>query len=281
MMDVIFLCMKKSGIRFFNKIKFSKIKCIKLHLKHPFLCILKRRKSEYDIVLIMAHGASGCILTTSRDLHQRYVTYIDKSETTDFINDFVFAVSCDTANEFGKESIKNGAIAYLGYQIKIAKLFCTKGPNIPSRISSAFDTIIKHIFIEEISANIEAFVTEITTVKLLRDKLSFDIERRLYNLQEMNSQQIHELYGVKIDDKQLKKYMGPIMVKQLEFVDEVNRHFVCLGDGNYFYHGFITECLNRGQDRTSILERMCANEAYSSIDNVSYKEYLKNKIISS
>lgn len=266
--------MKKRGIRFFNKIKFSNVEYVKFHRKREFLQLLNKRKQEFDITLILAHGAPDCILTTTNDIAHPYKRYINITDTTAFVNNFIFAVSCDTANEFGQESICNGAIAYLGYEVKIEKIFSTQGINIPHRVSIAFDTIIKHIFIEELALSLEKFTHQMMSVQLLKEYFSFSVETRISKLQEMSEEEIFEEYNVKIKTSDYTRYTPEIILKELVELGETARHLICLGDENYFYYGFIEQMRNVGESSSKIIAHIKNSTFFQQMQHQPYKDFL-------
>lgn len=276
-MDLLHLCMKKPGFRFLNKLKFQDpIKYIKVHIKAPFFNILNRRSSNYDVVLITAHGSKDSILTVnSRDLNNQFRRYILLDDTRYFVNDFIFAVSCDTALEFGNESIKNGAIAYLGYSMKIDKLFSCNPKNVPKRIVCGYNIIFKKIFREVLQDNLNVFLQYPTSVNIFKERLSFNLEQKLTQLFKLNSYDIHQKYGVKITESERNKYNAHIVMKQLEVINEIDKHFVCLGDANFFYHGTVVEmCKRRGKAQTK--NYISKLQFYNELSNQKYKQFVES-----
>lgn len=279
-MDIIHLCMKKRGIRFLYNVKkiipnyLGELEYINLGTKGDFLRLLNQRKTDYDIVLVTAHGANHCILTTTSDLNEPFKSYIDKSETTGFENDFIFAFSCDTANEFGLESIKNGALAYIGYEVKISSIFNVTSDEVPKRIRKSLNVILKRIIVEELSKSLTKFAKTPMSAETLRQHFAFQVEKRLYELQDMNVQEIFQVYGVKIDKYLYRKYFAQIMINQLKDIDEINRHLVCLGDKNYFYHGFIGEMIKNGKNDSEINQLINKKNMLEKLENVKYKDYI-------
>lgn len=113
-------------------------------------------------------------------------------------NDFVFAVSCLTANEFGKCCVEKGSIAYLGYQVEIGCLF-TSDPspqsNVPGSIITAVNTLVKHIFIAELSKAYEEFLKTPISVRVLKERFAFAFEKRLAELLDMSTEQVYNKYA--------------------------------------------------------------------------------------
>ena len=199
-MDAILLCMKKRGIRFFNKIVFPSTNVLRFHAKDNFLSLLRTRHSEYDNVLLIAHGADHAILTTTTDPSRPYTTYITNKDADAFKNDFVFAVSCLTANEFGRCCVENGSIAYLGYQVELGCLFSSDpGPKskVPGSVVESVNTLIKHIFVEELSKTYEDFLKYPISVCVLKERFAFALEKRLKH--DRNGQQSEKYSKINYD----------------------------------------------------------------------------------
>lgn len=280
-MDAILLCMKKRGIRFFSSIKFPNTIVVKFHKKDNFLGLLHRRKEEFDNILLMAHGSSKGILTTTHDLNQQYTIYISIEESYVFKNNFVFAVSCSTANEFGQSCVDKGAIAYLGYQVEIGGLFSTYSEqnfNIPKRVSTAIDTIIKSIFIEELSYSYEKFLREPISVQLLKEIFSFSIEKRISHLLNMSPEQIHISFNVKISERDYEKYVAGIVLNVLSYLDEVSRRLICIGDSNYISASYFVYRKQEGVNSSDLLSELETNKFFVELQHEPYKAYLRNLI---
>jgi hypothetical protein len=278
-MDAILLCMKKRGIRFFSKIEFPNTEVYRYYQKGPFLRMLHSRFKEFDNVLIMAHGSSNGIIMPTRDLNHEYITYISLDEANAFKNDFVCAISCDTANEFGRRCVEEGAVAYLGYEVEIGQLFSTANPNIiPNRISKLFDMIIKHIFIKELSQSYEKFLQEPISVQVLKEYFSYSVERRLSNLLEMSTEQVFEEYQIKIRPVDFRKYGAAIIVDTLSLLNEISRHLICIGDKNYIAAGFIKKRKTMGMENDAILAELKSNRFYIALEHEAYKQHLISTI---
>lgn len=277
-MDAVLLCMKKRGIRFFRKIQFPNTDVIRFHKKDNFLGLLRSRKDAYDNVLVMAHGGTSSILTTTHDISHPFEIYISLSETKAFSNNFIFAVSCLTANEFGKQCISDGAIAYLGYQVEIGALFASHSlqkSNIPKKVSTAIDTIIKRIFLDELSKSFERFLKEPISVQLLKEIFSFSLEKRISQLTEMTPDRIYEVYGIKINEHDRQKYFLTLVLNELSFLDDVSKRLVCIGDENYISASFLNHINTDGRSAPFSLTDLESNSFFKSMHHEGYKEYLR------
>ena len=282
-MDSILLCMKKRGIRFFKNIKFSNTNVLRFHAKHNFLGLLGTRTKEFDNILLMAHGSKEAILTTTHDPMNHYMPYISQQDTKVFENDFVFAVSCLTANAFGKSCVDNGAIAYLGYQIEIGSLFdsysAKKSRNLPKRIATVVDTIIKRIFIEELSKAYEEFLKNPINVSILRQRFSYLFEKRIAELSAMSSSQVYATYGIKIREADLKKYFVELVLNVLRILDDILPKLICIGDENYISASYITYKRNEGISNEEVLEELQNNVYFNELGHIEYKRHLKEMLI--
>lgn len=277
-MDAILLCMKKRGIRFFRKIRFENTEVTRFYEKYNFLRLLRKRYAEYDNILIMAHGANHAILTTTANLHKPFIPYIGIDDADVMRNDFVFAVSCFTANEFGKACIDKGCIAYLGYQVEIGSLFAADpGPksNVPRSVSTAVNTIIKHIFVSELSKSYEEFLRTPISVRILKERFSFSLEKRLAELINMSPEQIHRQYGVSISARHYASYAVNIILQVLSILDEVQHRLICLGDENYISASYIKYRKQSGASLSEISEELESNTHFKEIKHGEYKCYLR------
>lgn len=277
-MDAIVLYTRKRGIRFFRKLQFPNT-CINwTSRRESFLGQLKARKNEYDNVLIIAHGSEKAILTTTRlSSRKNYREYIREEEVGAFVNDFVFAVSCLTANEFGKKCVEAGCISYLGYLDQIEWLFSSfPGPSsgVPKTVSNALDTIIKHIFVEVLAVAYEEFLREPISVKVLRQRFSFMLEKRIAMLVDMTDDQIYETYGIKISSSYYKKYFVNMVLLVLGRLNGTLQRLICIGDDNYISASYIKYKKAEGQDEGSLKNDLINNSYYQSIENEDYKRYL-------
>lgn len=277
-MDAILLCMKKRGIRFFRKIKFPTTDIIRFHAKDNFLGLLRRRHNEYDNVLIMAHGAKHAILTTTTDLHRPYTTYIDEKDIDAFKNDFVFAVSCLTANVFGRSCVEKGSIAYLGYQIEFGYLFSyDQGPqsHIPGSVIIAVNTLIKHIFIEELSKAYEEFLKSPINVCALRERFAFAFEKRLVELSDMTADQVYSKYSIKISKRHHKEYAVKMILDILSLLNDILPRLICIGDENYISSSYIKFRKEAGIKPAEISKELEDNPYFQKLAHEEYKCYLR------
>lgn len=249
-MELIQLCMKKRGIRFFSKIPkefegkicSNKYKCY--GKKERFLAELAKRENEYDIILIAAHGAEDKIIVPITELdswrlenpeksNDRYRPYIGIEDTFFFKNDFVFAVSCLTAQEFGPAIVKNGVIAYLGYDIMISHLFDVSNIQISSRIRELYEIVIKKIFVKELVLCITRFLNDMQSVLLLKQLFALRLEKSLVNFFSMNADEVYATYGININKDIWNRNKQKLLIQQLDFLGEINKHLIIIGDPKY------------------------------------------------
>ena len=275
-MDAILLCMKKRGIRFFHKIKFPHTDVVRYHIKAPFLALVRSRELEYDNILFMAHGAEDSIITPVFRT-QKFVKYITEADADAFKNNFVFAVSCSTAKQFGKKCVEEGAIAYLGYEIQFGNLFtCTNADNrtFPKHVRKSIDVIVKHIFIDSLSCAYEEFLTNPISVKVLRERFAFLLEQRIADLSDMTVDQLHTQYHVRITEHEYNKYFVYLVSMTLSLLDAILPCLVCLGDENYISPSFIKYRIAQGTDKTVLCQEIKSNVSFQLIQNQNYRTYI-------
>lgn len=280
-MDGIMLAMKKRGIRFFSKIKFNNTDVKRYYGKVEFLPFVRSRRDANDNILLMAHGGKHAILTTTINPSAAYDIYISSDETTAFRNDFVFAISCLTALEFGKKCVQNGAIAYLGYQVEIGSLFnsySTSVTNLPKRVSNAIDIMIKRIFVQSLSKAYEEFLCHPISVNTLRERFSYLLERGIVEILSLTTDQIFEKFGIKIQEHHYKKYMITIVLRALSELKEISSRLVCIGEENYISPTFINHYYSSGFSKEQLLSIIETNQYYVKM-NIQHQEMIRECIL--
>lgn len=278
--DAILLCMKKRGIRFFGRIKFPNTDVIRYHTRTEFLAHVRSRENEYDNVLFMAHGAEDSIITPVFRT-QKYVRYITEAEADAFKNDFVFAVSCSTAKQFGRKCVEEGAIAYLGYEVQFGNLFsCTNDNNrvFPKHVRKSIDLIVKHIFINALSSAYEEFLRNPISVKVLRERYAFLLEQSIAELSDMTVDELHTRYSVRISEHEFNKYFVYLVSMTLSSLDEILPCLICLGDENYISPTFIKYQIEMGKDSNYLAQELQENASFQMIHNQAFRAYMLSKL---
>lgn len=249
-MELIQLCMIKRGIRFFAKIpkEFENTSLISNYknytTKERFLSELARRENEYDMILITAHGAEDKIIVpiTQFDPYRQehpersndnYKKYISLKDTRFFKNNFVFAVSCLTAQEFGPAVVKNGVITYLGYDVSIENLFNVSGICMSSRVRELYEAVVKKIFVKELVQSITKFLNDMQNVLMLKQWFAFRLEKRLIEFFSMSAEEVYATYGIRINKDIWNSNRQKLQIQQLNFLGEINRHLIIIGDPKY------------------------------------------------
>lgn len=287
-MELVQLCMKKRGIRFFakipkefeNKIVSSKYKYYAT--KECFLSELARRENEYDMILITAHGAENKIIVpiTQYDFYRqehperssdKYRPYISIEDTRFFKNDFVFAVSCLTAKEFGPAVVENGVIAYLGYDVIIENLFNVSNICMSSRVRELYETVVKRIFVRELVQAISTFLNDMQNVLMLKQLFAFRLEKSLIDFFAMSAEAVYATYGIGINKDIWNRNRQKLQIQQLNFLGEINRHLIIVGDPKYIsLYGIENGCR---LDKT-MYDRLKA----VSFDNKDYEKKFKDEL---
>lgn len=278
-MDAILLCMKKRGILFFRRIKFPTTDVVRFHAKHNFLGLLRSRCDEFDNVLIMAHGGEKGILTTTINPDHPYTIYIGEDDVDAVKNNFVFAVSCLTANSFGQRCVEAGSIAYLGYQVLIGCLFDAKpdpGKQVPDSLVTDINTLVKHIFIQELSNAYEGFLKAPISVNVLRQRFAFGFEKRLSELLNMSTEQIHKQYNIKISDRFFDAFAVQMILEVMSKLNDILPKLVCLGDDNYISSSYIKYRKAAGYSGEELAQELEKNPYFINIQHEGYKQYLRD-----
>lgn len=206
--------------------------------KNSFLGRLNRNRDEYDVAVITAHGSDDAILMprpiAEREYHHSdYIKIMEVEDTEKFRNDFVCAVACSTALEFGRKAIENGTLAYMGYEIIIQPLFQVSDRGISKKVRETCEMAIKKAFTEEFADAFQHFIKDFQSVKMFRQNFSFKLEKRIIRFFKMSADEIYKVYGYKVDEGIWRKNRPRVQLLQLNFLKEVNRHLVCLGDEEY------------------------------------------------
>lgn len=287
-MELIQLCMKTRGIRFFSKIP-KKFKCIMpddkykcFYKKEPFLAELAKRENEYDIILITSHGAANSIIVpiTQYDPYRQehpersndgFKKYITIKDTHFFKNDFVFAVSCLSAQEFGPEVVKKGVITYLGYDVLIQNLFNVSNICISSRVRELYETVVKRIFVNELTQAITMFLNDMLNVSTLKQLFAFRLEKRLLEFFSMDANEVCNTYGLRINQDIWNKNKQKLQVQQLNFLNEINRHLIIIGDPKYIsLYGLENGC--------KLDKQICERLRTVSFENKDYEIRFKEEL---
>ena len=279
-MDAVLLHTNKRGLRFFRKIHFQNVTVNKCRTKRDLVEKLRRNKECFANVLLVAHGCNNAILLPTPDLNRPFTVYISPNEANLFKNDFVFAISCSTANEFGLRCIEEGAIAYLGYKMNFGHLFCsysTDCPVIPKRITTYVDIIIKKLFVKGLSQAYEEFLVNPHNVSVLRERFSYLLEKRMAELIHYSSAQIKQEYCISIPEHDFKKYFGEVVMRMISCLNNILPNLVCLGDKNYISHSYISYRKLSGYDNDAIVDELESNASFISLMNDEYKQYLLDK----
>lgn len=243
-MKVIHLYTPKRGVRFYSKVKgilkssLEKVEYTYFTDKKYFFEELSRELDEYDVVLILAHGAEDSIIVPrpywdALNHDTQYKRYIFMEDTDKLKRDFVFSVACCTAMEFGPKAIENGALSYLGYDIGIERIFSVQDLKIAKKVRKFYELQIKKIFVEELADAINRFIYEFHSVNMLKQNFLFRLEKRLICFFNMTAQEIREEYNYGIDENIWNKEKPKLRMLQLNFLDELGQHMIICGDPNY------------------------------------------------
>lgn len=279
-MDAILLCMKKRGIRFFGKIKFLNTDVVRYYTRTGFLAHVRSRECEYDNILFMAHGAEDSIITPVFRA-QKFIRYITEEEADAFKNDFVFAVSCSTAKQFGPKCVEEGAIAYLGFEVQFSSLLaCTNENNrsFPKHVRKGMDLIVKRIFIHALSSAYEDFLRNPISVKVLRERFAFLLEQSIAELSDMTVGELHTRYDVRITEQEYNKFFVYLVSMTLSSLDEILPSLVCLGEENYISPTFIKYQIEQGKSVANLTQRLTENASFQKIENSEFRTYMISKL---
>lgn len=278
-MELIHLYTPLEGVRFFGRAS-SVIKkempekyCLSTWKTSTFLYKLQKNIDEYNDVIIMMHGAEDSFLVPRKKKEQiihstKYKRAIDISNACYLKNDFVFAVSCCTAKKFGPKAIEEGALSYLGYDILIEPIFKINYESdqfkyINKRIRMFYQTEIKKIYTDIVSNTIIEFFNEFQTVKILKQTIALRFEKKVNELFNFSAKDIQEKYGWVVDEGLWKKEWPKLKMLQLAIINEINAHFIILGDEGYISLLLLdekSEISRRAQER--LLNAKFYNKAY-------------------
>ena len=146
---------------------------------------------------------------------------------------------------------------------------------MPGSVITNVNTLIKHVFIESLSDSYEDFLRNPMSVKLLRMRFSFEVEKRLSMILEMTPKEIHEKYGIKINERHYAAYATNLILKTVENLDEILPRLVCIGDENYISSTFIRFRREAGMSGEEILRELESNQSFVDLQHAQYKSYLR------
>ncbi len=253
-MVLIHLHTNVKGVRFFKRTGRILKSAVKNYVYTRTINEFKRNllidALEYDVVLITMHGAVDSFIMPNsphRSSRSGYHRAISLGDAHLFKRDCVIAIACSTAKELGHKAIAEGALAYLGYDRLIEPVFKIDiESQIPMNkvIRNFYQDQIKRIYTEVVANAVEAFIKNFQTVEILKQTISLQFEKKANELFDLDASAIEKKFNWKVNSALWKKEWPKIKLLQMGIINEINNHFVILGDKDYIsliglYEGII------------------------------------------
>jgi len=140
------------------------------------------------------------------------------------------------------------------------------------------NTLVKHIFIEELSVAYEEFLKTPISVKVLKERFAFGFEKRLSELIDMSVEQIHQQYNIKISDRLFHIFAVQMILDVMSKLNDILPKLVCLGDENYISSSYIKYRKAAGYSKEEIAEELESNPYFKEIKHSEYKQYLRDLV---
>lgn len=230
-----------------------------------FLHALSIRDSHPDIILISAHGWYDSILKMRRGEFKRTVRLEHASL---FKHKFILANSCYTAKKFGPKLVKEGALAYIGFDDSIEAAFTFN--NFKSkRYNEALGKIFKSVYNHCMTKSIDKFIRNCQTARELTEYMDLNFRREVLKISKMPIQKIKEKYSVSIPEDMINSIKRVIKLEFISKLDFLNGKIVLLGEENYISWFFIKYLSEK--DLNKILNKI----EKISVKNNYYKCFIK------
>lgn len=147
--------------------------------------------------------------------------------------------------------------------------------NVPGSIITAVNTLVKHIFIAELSKAYEEFLKTPISVRVLKERFAFAFEKRLAELLDMSTEQVYNKYSVKISERHYTAYAVKMILNVLAVLDDILPKLICIGDENYISSSYIRFRKEAGFSSNEISEELEANPYFQKLAHDEYKRYLR------
>lgn len=282
-MKVLHYCPHEREIRFFSLIKknlreeLGNIKSISdnqdiyipFYEHKQFISKLHLRRKLPDVAIITAHGGHNSILKATR--YENYEKVIDLSQTTLFQNDFVFALSCSTAKNFGPSSIQNNAFTYIGFDDYIGQVFQIKSDKY-KRLYRNITLMIRNIYMNSFTLEFSKFLKECMTADEFIQSFSYRINFEILKLYKMPIDDMNKKYNVKFLDKDDKVIKQTIKLELISKFDYFSKKMKVLGEENYIPWFFIKD-----QTSEKLHEVLIKSDKIDKKNN-RYKIFLQSEI---
>lgn len=283
-MKILHYCPSERNIRFFKNLTanlkelFTDYVSItdkeKVYIKFTrssdFIYKLSKRRENSDIILISAHGWNDSILKAVEG--NKYRREIPKEKTTLFQNDFVFALSCYTFNEFGQDSINNKALTYVGFDDSIEGVFVIEQYNYKSFVGNV-EIIVRRVYMNAISASIDQFIKRCFTAKEFRQYLLLKLDKEISKLYRKSIEELNDEFGINLNNFRKEVPIENIKIEILSKIDYFGEKLKIAGEEYYIPWYFIS------YQSKEELEKLLEKTNKIKEENTHYKYFLQALIL--
>jgi hypothetical protein len=196
---------------------------------NDFIQTLNSRLTSPDIVIITSHGSDDSLLSLRRG---RMIRVMRKSQTRFFKHNFIVAIACQTANEFGPEAIRESAQTYVGFNDFIQCDFEFDSSK-NGKLNSILEVIFKKVYQDSFNHSLEKFIKQCWTSNEFVQNWEIDFKRKVRQTGKMNLEEIRTEYSVPVTEKYEEQIKTLIKLEFISKYNTLNEKLVLLGDPNY------------------------------------------------
>lgn len=202
---------------------------------NDFLGFLNSRLTYPDVVLITAHGTNNAILRLRKGT---LVKAMRLHQTRLFKHNFVFAISCGTATEFGSKAIDEAAQVYIGFDDEIQSDFkFDNGSN--NKFNLILESVFKEIYQTSVNEAFEIFIKKCLTAKEFCMHMDLIFKRQVRKTLRMGIKELRTIYSAPITDKYVSELKAIIKLQFLAKFDSLRGKITLLGDEQFVPWYFI------------------------------------------
>ncbi|WP_139490247.1 hypothetical protein [Brevibacillus dissolubilis] len=196
---------------------------------NDFVGLLNSRISYPDVVLITAHGTDDAILGVRQG---KLIKAMRLHQTRLFKNNFVLAVSCLTAKEFGKKAIEEAAQVYIGFDDYIQSDF-KFGSSLNQKFNDILEKIFKKIYQLSLNRAFSSFIKKSLTARELTMLIELNFKKLVRELQRMDIKNIRTVYSVQLTEKLEDELRAVIKLQFIAKYNTLQKKISLLGDPYY------------------------------------------------
>lgn len=245
--------------------------------ENQFLDALNKRMDDFDIVILTAHGYNSGIVRENPDSHvpphNPYIPIITMDHSKHFKNNFIFAYSCYTLNQFGHNCV-NGekAISYIGFGDSIEDALMLEA-DLKGNFTIYLRKIVEKIYTNSFVETFENFLLRCHTANEFKEYFIISIERKINNLLKLDIKNINDLYNLDLKDSDKKELIKSVNIELLLRFEKFSENIGIEGEENYIPWYYIED------QPQNVLEELIQKINKISEDNTEYREFILSKAV--